>query len=125
MARKKATTSKPAAKRTPAKKAAAAPKKLTKTQFIAALAEKTELEKKQVTSLLDALNEVINEQLNDGAGEITLPGLLKIKKAIKAGRPAGEYRVPGTTEMKYMEAKPESTVVRVRPLKGLKDMVAD
>ena len=88
-----ATKKKPAAKKTPAKKvAAAAPakkltalkEKFTKTQLVNELVEKTELSKKEVNSVLDELGDIIERHVKKRAvGEFTLPGLLKIKTVKK------------------------------------------
>ena len=123
-------------KKTPAKKssAKAAPKKkLTKTALIQELVEKStanlgdDVNKKTIQAVLDALTSVIEEQVGEeaGPGEVTLPGLLKIRRRKTKGRPAGEYPDPFTKEMKYSEERPPKWNVKALPLKGLKDMVAD
>ena len=63
-------------------KAAAAPKKaLNKSQLLAAIAETSQLSKKEVGAVLDALGAEIKKSLSSkGAGAITLPGLIKIVK---------------------------------------------
>ena len=54
--------------------------KLTKSQFVAAVAEKAGLEKRQVSALFDALTAVIKEQLGtQGPGEVAVLNLLKLK----------------------------------------------
>ena len=55
-------------------------KPLTKTEIINALCEATELNKQQVTGLLDELSNIIAKSLGEGGpGAFTLPGLMKIK----------------------------------------------
>jgi nucleoid DNA-binding protein len=105
-----------------AKQAAARP--MSKSQMIAELAEKTELSKKQVTSVLDSLEELISQALSKkGTGVIVIPGMLKIlRKDIKA-QPAKEGRNPKTGETMTISAKPARKVVKVRALKKLKSMV--
>ncbi len=67
-------------------KAAAAKKPLTKTELLANLATVTDVPKKQVAAVLEALAAEIKKSLgNKGAGAITIPGLLKIEKS--ASRP--------------------------------------
>ncbi|MBT3624978.1 MAG: DNA-binding protein, partial [Gammaproteobacteria bacterium] len=52
--------------------------KYTKSAILAELAETTELSKKQVSSVLDELSSLIERHVKKGgAGEFTLPGLLK------------------------------------------------
>lgn len=130
-----ATKKKPAAKKTPAKKvAAAAPakkltalkEKFTKTQLVNELVEKTELSKKEVNSVLDELGDIIERHVKKRAvGEFTLPGLLKIKTVKKPAQKARK-NVPNPFkpgELMDVAAKPASTKVKVLPLKKLKDMV--
>ncbi len=61
---------------------AAAPKKpLTKSELLANVAAATELSRKQVAAVLEALAAEIQKSLgNKGAGAIAIPGLVKIEK---------------------------------------------
>ena len=113
----------PAAKRAPAKKAIAEP--LTKTQLLQELSESTELTKKQIQSVLDELADVIERHVKKrGAGQFTLPGLLKVTVVRKPATKARKGTNPFTGEETVFKAKPARNVVKVRPLKKLKDMVA-
>ncbi len=98
----------------------------TKTAVLNSIAEKSGLNKKDVAAVLDALADSIGETISDGETPYTIPGLCKVVPQIK---PATEARFgvpnpfrPGETM--DVAAKPERKVVKVRPLKGLKDMVA-
>jgi nucleoid DNA-binding protein len=98
----------------------------TKTAVLNCIAEKSGLNKKQVSLVLDALAASIGETISDGETPYTIPGLCKVVPQIK---PATEAKIgvanpfrPGETM--DVAAKPERKVVKVRPLKGLKDMVA-
>ena len=52
-------------------------KKLSKSQFVTLVAEKSGLNKKQATAALEALNAVVTGQLGKkGPGEVTIPRLL-------------------------------------------------
>ena len=104
---------------------AATPKKpMTKTEILASLSESTELTKQQVAGLFDELAKLIEKSLRDeGPGEFAIPGLMKIKVVRK---PATEERKginPFTKEETVFKAKPARNVVKIVPLKGLKDMV--
>ena len=60
-----------------------------------------------------------------GPGAFTVPGLMKVVKVNKPRRPARK-NVPNPFrpgEFMDVAAKPASKVVKVRPLKGLKEMV--
>ncbi len=97
-------------------------KKLTKSEFLAALAEKTSLSKKQAASALDAVNSIVAEQLKSG-GEVTIPGLIKLNVSVKAATPEHEGINPFTKQPTIIKAKPERKVVKARPVKALKDAV--
>ena len=90
---------------------------------IDAIAAATELSRKQVAAVLDSLGEVIGAHVKKNAvGEFVLPGLLKISTVRKPATKARKGVNPFTKEEVMFKAKPASTVVKVRPLKGLKDM---
>ncbi len=103
-------------------------KPLTKSQVLTALTEATGLEKQQVIAVLDALAAEIKASLaEDGPGSFALAGLMKIQKKEVPARPA-KTGVPNPFkpgELMDVAAKPASKKVTVRPLKSLKDMVAD
>ena len=106
-----------------AKKAPAIKDKYTKTQILDAIAEGTELTRKQVGAVLDGLAEVMERHLKKGAaGEFALPGLLKVTTVRKPAVKARKGINPFTKEEVMFKAKPACTVVKVRPLKKLKDM---
>ena len=107
-------------------KAAAPPKKpLTKTELMVNIAAATDVPKKQVAAVLEALAAEIKKSLgNKGAGAITIPGLVKIEKKKVPARKA-EKGVPNPFkpgELMDRPAKPAYNKVKVRALKLLKDM---
>ncbi|MDP7015159.1 MAG: HU family DNA-binding protein [Pirellulaceae bacterium] len=107
-----------------AKAAAAAKKPLTKTQIFANVAEETGLSKKQVADVYDALVGQISASLSKkGPRVFTLPGLCKIVVQHKPKQGPRPVRNPATGEMVMSKPKPARDVVKVRALKGLKDMV--
>jgi len=130
------TTAKPAAKKAapatkaaPAKKVAAAapavkPLKDTfnKSSLVAHLVAQTELDAKTVKTVLAHLeNTVLSAVHKKGAGEFTLPGLLKV---VATQVPATKKRFgknPFTGEDQWFAAKPATVKVKVRPMKKLKD----
>ena len=68
-----------------------AAKVLTKSEILASLAETTELSRKDVASVFDALSELIKKNVGKkGPGMFAVPGLMKIvviqKPAVKAQR---------------------------------------
>jgi nucleoid DNA-binding protein len=130
---KKKVAAKPAAKKAVAKKAVvAAPKKaaaavttkLSKSQVLTTIAEATELSRKQVSSVFDELESLIERSVGKkGLGEFTLPGLLKIITVKKPAKKARKGINPFTGEETTFKAKPASVAVKVRPLKKLKGFV--
>lgn len=101
-------------------------KALTKSQFLQALAEETGFTKADVTAVWDAVTTVVRKQIGrNSPGQVTLPGLVKVVK-IKKPAQAAKKGVPNPFkpgETMDVAAKPAKNVVKVRPLKGLKDMI--
>lgn len=109
-----------------AKKAeeAAAPKPMTKTEMLTSLAESNGLTRKQVGDLLDSLGELIGKNLSKkGPGVVNIPGLMKIKVVRKPATKERKGISPFTKEETIFKAKPARNIVKILPLKGLKDMV--
>ncbi len=111
-------------KANPKRKTTAIKDRFTKTQMMSELADNTGLTKKQVASVLEELEVIIDRHLKKRAvGEFTLPGLLKITTVRKKAVKARKGRNPFTGEETMFKAKPARTLVKIRPLKKLKDMV--
>ena len=99
-------------------------KPATKTEFYAELAEKTGLTKKQVASVFDALHEFHSKELGKkGPGIVQIPGLFKIKVVHKPATPARAGFNPATKQPITIKAKPARKVIKVQPLKALKDLI--
>ena len=109
----------------PAAKSAAIKEAMTKSQLLAEIAESTELSKKQVQSVFDELAEIIERHIKKrGVGHFTMPGLMKVTVTRKKATKARKGINPFTGEETIFKAKPARNVVKIRPLKKLKDMVA-
>jgi nucleoid DNA-binding protein len=103
----------------------AAPKPLTKSELRQRIAEETGLSAKQVGQVLDSLGNTCGKELNrKGVGVFTVPGLVKIKKVIKPATKEKKMISPFTKLEITVKAKPARNVIKVRPLKGLKDSIA-
>lgn len=101
-----------------------AEKALTKSALFQELATATGLTKKQIGEVFDALTEVIKKQLGKkGPGLLTLPGLLKLRRAATKAKPARTGKNPLTGEPMTFKAKPAGVSVRARALKNLKELV--
>lgn len=123
-AKAKTATKKPAAKKAAAKPAALKPIKtaFTKASLVAHLAEQTGVEAKSVKAVMAALEAATLASVNkNGAGEFTLPGLLKVVAQKVPAKPKRFGKNPFTGEEQWFAAKPATVRVKVRPLKKLKD----
>jgi nucleoid DNA-binding protein len=100
-------------------------KPLTKTEIIANIVATTELAKKDVTDVLDALSEEIKKSFDKkGAKAFVLPGLIKIDlKQVKAQPAKKGVKNAFTGEIYDRPAKPAHKKIRVRALKALKEIV--
>ncbi len=107
------------------KKSSAIKEPMTKSQIVSTLADNSGLTKKQVSVVFEELAELIERHIkNRGAGQFTLPGLLKIVVKKKPATKARKGINPFTGEETVFKAKPASKVVKLKALKKLKDMVA-
>jgi len=99
-------------------------KPMSKTDILNALADSTGLSKKQVSAVFDELAKLIAANLGKkGPGAFNVPGLMKILVKHKPATKARKGINPFTKEEVMFKAKPASNQVKIRPLKGLKDMV--
>lgn len=123
-AKKKAAGKKSTAKKSAAAKTAAGKKPPTKSEIMSSIAETTELSRKEVASVFEALNNLIQDNLKPrGPGTFSIPGLMKIRVNKKPATKARKGISPFTGEEIMFKAKPARKVVKVLPLKNLKDMV--
>lgn len=97
----------------------------TKTQILGMMAEHAEISMKQAGACLVALEALMKHSLKKGGpGAFVLPGLLKCQVIHKPATKARKGINPFTKEMTTFKAKPARNVVKARPLKKLKEMVA-
>jgi nucleoid DNA-binding protein len=95
----------------------------TKSEIFAAISKKTGLTRKQVSSVCEGMAEEIGKSIGKkGPGVFNVPGLLKIKVIDKPPVPAHKGINPFTKQEQMFKAKPARKVVKIRPLKALKDM---
>jgi nucleoid DNA-binding protein len=99
-------------------------KRLSKSQFVTTLAEKSGLNKKQAASALDTIQTMVAQQLGKrGPGEVLIPGLLRLNVVDKPATRKHEGVNPFTKEPMTYKAKAAHRVIRVRALKALKDAI--
>jgi len=125
VAKKKVAKKRVVKKAAPAKTVKAITTGHTKSQLYAHISEATGLARKDVAQVFDSLSDVIEGHIKSrGVGEFKLPGLLKVKvnkkPATKARKNVPNPFRPGETM--DVAAKPARKVVKVLPLKALKDM---
>lgn len=98
--------------------AAAAPKRLTQTEIINQLAEKSGMKKADAKEFFNTLAAMATSEVKKN-GEFTLPGFGKL---VKATRKAREGRNPATGATIKIPAK---TTVKFRLGKAMKDAIGD
>lgn len=132
---KKAPARKTAAKKAPAKKAAPAAKKpakivaakekpRTKSEVLTIISDHVGISKKEAAQVFDVMGDMIEKDLKKGnCGAFNVPGMMKVMVQRKPATKARKGINPFTGEETVFKAKPARNVVKVRPLKGLKDRV--
>jgi nucleoid DNA-binding protein len=105
-----------------AKDSATTPKAMPKSAVYKEIAERTELQPKQVAAVFEALEKLIKEQLTGkkSPGLFAIPNLVKFKLTKKPATKAGKRMVAGREVV--VAAKPASTKVKAVILKSLKEV---
>jgi nucleoid DNA-binding protein len=116
-------------------KAASKPAKITpaskqrkKSEIYTVIAEHVGISRKQVAGVFDVLGRMMAADLAKPTASqnkvFVVPGMMKVqsiyKPATRATQKPNPFK-PG--EMMTVKAKPARTVIKIRPLKGLKSMV--
>jgi nucleoid DNA-binding protein len=97
---------------------------MSKSAVVTEIAANTGLSRKQVGSVVEELNSVISRHIKKGgAGKFAMPGLFKITTVKKPATKARKGINPFTGQEAMFKAKPARTVIKIRPLKKMKDMV--
>ena len=127
---KKAAKKKTARKKTapkaaaPAIKIKAADSARTKSQFIMSICDATELSKKEVASVFEATSAILKADLSKkGPGVVNVAGMMKILVQRKPATKARKGTNPFTGEEMMFKAKPARNVVKIRPMKAIKELV--
>ena len=99
-------------------------KTVSKSEILGSISETVGVPRKQVAAMFEALTGIIEKNVGKkGPGIFVMPGLMKIvviqKPAVKARKGIN----PFTKQEQMFKAKPARKVIKVRPLKALKDMV--
>lgn len=96
----------------------------TKSEVYTLLAEGAGISKKEVAAVFDGAAQIIKKDLSRGGpGAVNLGGLMKVTVTRKPATKARKGINPFTGEETMFKAKPARNVVKVRPMKALKDLV--
>jgi DNA-binding protein HU-beta len=95
---------------------------MSKSQLIEKIATTTEVSKKEVKGVMDALVDVGHKELKKN-GVFLVPGFAKFVVVKKPATKARKGTNPFTGEEMMFKAKPARKIVRARPVKAAKDAV--
>jgi nucleoid DNA-binding protein len=95
---------------------------MSKSQLIEKIATSTEVSKKEVKGVMDALVDVGHKELKKN-GVFLVPGFAKFVVVKKPATKARKGTNPFTGEEMMFKAKPARKIVRARPVKAAKDAV--
>ena len=98
--------------------------KQTKSHILKTIADETELSVKQVKAVFTAAGHLAKCHLiKKGSGEFSIPEMaVKIVRKTKPATKKREGRNPLTGDTIMIAAKPKREVIRVKPLKSLKEL---
>lgn len=97
-------------------------KAMSPVQIRQHLAEVAGLSAQQAKLVVDNLSTLAIQQVNS-IGVFTIPGLCKITKVHKPAKPERTMISPFTKQEITVKAKPACSVVKVKPIKALKDAI--
>ncbi|PCI09265.1 integration host factor [bacterium] len=113
-----------AAAKKPAKIMSAKDKPRTKSEVLTMISDHVGISKKEAAAVFEVMGEMIEKDLKKNAcGAFNVPGMMKVSVQRKPATKARKGVNPFTKEEMIFKAKPARNVVKVRPLKGLKDRV--
>ena len=98
------------------------PAYMTKSQLVEKIATQSELAKKDVKNVLEAMTDVGYKELKK-AGVFVVPGFAKFVVVKKPATKARKGVNPFTGEEMMFKAKPARKIVRARPVKAAKEAV--
>ncbi len=101
---------------------------MTQAAVIAELADDNEMSKGDVKFFLESISDIIVRELDlsdkKAPGKMVIPGICRV---VARHKPATKKRKginPFTKEPCVFKAKPATTVVKINPVKALKDAIA-
>jgi nucleoid DNA-binding protein len=99
--------------------------KQTKSQILTSIADDTGLAKKEITWVFESLGKhIVRHMKKRGSGEFTIPETgIRVKRKTRPATKKRLGRNPATGEQITIAAKPARTVVKIIPLRVLKESV--
>ncbi|MEY3182977.1 MAG: hypothetical protein RLZ35_962 [Pseudomonadota bacterium] len=98
-------------------------KACNKTQLLSLLCDMTGQSRKQIQQTMECLQHIITAHMKkQGPGEFVMPGMLKMKLKHKPATKARKGINPFTGEPTTFKAKPARNIVKITPLKKLKEL---
>lgn len=94
----------------------------TKSELFTYLAEKTELKSADIKRVFEHLFNFVESELKKG-NVVTVPDLCKIRTHTKPATKARKMISPFTKEEITVKAKPARKVIKIKPVKKVKDLV--
>ena len=102
-----------------------AAKRMTKSQIVGEISDKTGLAKKEVSAVFENLRDLVKRELGKkGPGVFVIPDLLKLRIRNVPARKERKGIDPFTKQERVFPAKPAQRKVRATALKKLKDLIA-
>ncbi|MEY4630726.1 MAG: hypothetical protein RIQ81_846 [Pseudomonadota bacterium] len=94
----------------------------TKSDIMSVISAQTGLSRKDVGQMFQTLTDMMGMDIGKkGPGVFTIPGLMKVTRVHKPATKARKGINPFTGEETMFKAKPARNVVKIRPLKTLKE----
>jgi nucleoid DNA-binding protein len=107
-----------------AAKITAAKKARTKSEIYGVISDQVGISKKEVAAVFDTVGVMAKADLSKaGPGSLNLGGLMKVTVQRKPATKARKGTNPFTGEPAIFKAKPARNVVKIRPMKAMKDLV--
>jgi len=98
---------------------------LTKSKLVQKIAAEADIEPKAVRATLSGLQEIVKKQLGPGgAGEVTIPGIAKLKRKNVKAKKRRKGVNPFTGEEQWFKAKPATKKVKATILKDVRKAAA-
>jgi DNA-binding protein HU-beta len=95
---------------------------MNRRDLVAALAERTDTDKRSADAALQAFIDMVTETVTKGE-PVAITGFAKFARRDVPAKPRRRGRNPATGEEMWFSAKPASKSVKITPLKAFKDTV--